>query len=65
MSSRPHQATKQGRPCLKNLQTRNEPSHEVLRLCSTGTEDLKKEGTILPKGRHLQTRFAWHRRRSF
>lgn len=51
MSLRPHQVTKQGRPCLKNIQTRNEFFHEVLRLRSTSARDLKKEGTILPKGR--------------
>lgn len=54
MSSRPHQVTKQGRLCLKNIQTRNESFHEVLRLRSTSTRDRKKEGTILPKGRRGQ-----------
>lgn len=33
---------------------RNESSHEVLPLHSTSTRDLKKEGTILPKGRSGQ-----------
>lgn len=68
MSSRPHQATKQGTPCLKNIQTRNASAHEVLRLRSTkhtGSQEGKDDSAQRKKWPNLQTRFAWHLRRSF